>query len=217
MYRKRFLRIRHLFENVYRRDLISALRGLMEAGKIEIATSSATHAYLPALMSEPAAVKAQIQLAVEHYKKFFARKPSGIWLPECGFTPEMDNLLKDAGLGYFFLESHGVVDRSPGSEKNIYTSVKTPSGITAFARDAVSSRQVWSAEEGYPGDADYRDFYRDIGFELGLDYIKPYLPDGIRTFTGIKYFRITNSASDRKKPTTGKRPSGRLKLMPGLY
>lgn len=200
MYHRRFLRIRHLFENVYRRDLISAFRRLMESGSVEIAASSATHAYLPALMTEPAAVKAQIQLAAAHFKKFFGRKPSGIWLPECGFTPEMDTLLKDAGLGYFFLESHGVLNNSSGDRKNIYAPVKTPSGITVFARDTLSSRQVWSAQEGYPGDADYRDFYRDIGFDLDLDYIKPYLPDSIRTFTGIKYFRITDRKSDRKKP-----------------
>ncbi|MFZ2196415.1 MAG: hypothetical protein WAV13_01690, partial [Thermodesulfovibrionales bacterium] len=171
MYHKRFIRTRHLFENVYRRDLVSEFRRLMETGRIEIATCSATHAYLPALMTEPAAVKAQIQLAVAHFRKFFGKKPPGIWLPECGFSPDMDSLLKEAGLGYFFLESHGVLNSAPGSRKNIYTSVKTPSGITIFARDASSSRQVWSAQEGYPGDADYRDFYRDIGFDLDLDYI----------------------------------------------
>src|SRR4030067_1266476 len=156
MYHRRFLRTRHLFENVYRRDLLSAFRELMESGRVEIATSSATHAYLPALMTEPAAVKAQIQLAVAHFRKFFGRKPPGIWLPECGFSPDMDSLLKEAGLGYFFLESHGVLNSALGSRKNIYTPVKTPSGITVFARDASSSRQGWSALEGYPGEADYR-------------------------------------------------------------
>lgn len=200
MYHKRFLRTRYLFENVYRRDLISAFRALMESGRLEIATCSATHAYLPALMTEPEAVKAQVQLPVMHFRKFFGRKPPGIWLPECGFSPGMDSLLREAGLGYFFLESHGVLNSAQVNRKNIYTSVKTPSGITAFARDASSSRQVWSAQEGYPGDADYRDFYRDIGFDLDLDYIRPYLPDGIRTFTGIKYFRVTDRNAVRKKP-----------------
>ncbi len=200
MYRRRFLRTRRLFEDVYRKDLISAFRGLMESGSVEIAASSATHAYLPALMIEPVAVKAQMRLAVEHFKKFFGRKPSGIWLPECGFTAGMDSMLKDAGLGYFFLESRGVLNSRSVNGKNIYTHVKTPSGISVFSRDALSSRQVWSAQEGYPGDAAYRDFYRDIGFDLELDYIKPYLPDSTRTFTGIKYFRITDRKSDRKKP-----------------
>jgi len=53
---------------------------------------------------------------------------------------------------------------------------------------------VWSSQEGYPGDAAYRDFYRDIGFDLGLDYIGPYVhPDGIRVHTGYKYHRVTGA------------------------
>jgi len=62
-----------------------------------------------------------------------------------------------------------------------------------------SSKQVWSAEEGYPGDYDYREFYRDIGFDLEYDYIRPYLhEDGIRINTGIKYYRITGPGSEKQ-------------------
>src|SRR5262249_8825742 len=44
----------------------------------------------------------------------------------------------------------------------------------------------------YPGDAVYRDFYRDIGYDLPLDYIGPFIhPDGIRILTGYKYHRVT--------------------------
>jgi 1,4-alpha-glucan branching enzyme len=51
---------------------------------------------------------------------------------------------------------------------------------------------VWSAQEGYPGDGAYRDFYRDIGFDLPLETVRPYIhPDGIRVHTGYKYFRVT--------------------------
>jgi len=217
MYHRRFLSTRRLFEDVYGKDLISAFRSLMESGRIEIATSSATHAYLPALMSDPGAVKAQLQVAVAHFKKFFSARPAGIWLPECGFTQEMDVLLKDAGLGYFFLESHGVLNSSLKSMKNIYSPVKTPSGLTVFARDAQSSRQVWSAREGYPGDADYRDFYRDIGFDLDLDYIGPYLPDGMRTFTGMKYYRIMRRKSDAKKPYDRKKALQKTAIHAGHF
>src|SRR5439155_10393489 len=66
--------------------------------------------------------------------------------------------------------------------------------------DPDSSRQVWSSAEGYPGDYDYREFYRDIGHDLDLEYLRPYiLPDGIRVDTGIKYFRITGKG-DHKEP-----------------
>jgi 1,4-alpha-glucan branching enzyme len=63
-----------------------------------------------------------------------------------------------------------------------------------------SSKQVWSAQEGYPGDHHYRDFYRDVGFDLDYDYVKPYLHGGgSRVYTGIKYYRITGRG-DHKEP-----------------
>ena len=42
-----------------------------------------------------------------------------------------------------------------------------------FIRDVAATDAVWSEHEGYPSDPGYRDFYRDIGFDLPLDYIGP--------------------------------------------
>ena len=65
--------------------------------------------------------------------------------------------------------------------------------MAAFGRDTESSEQVWSAKHGYPGDPHYRDFYRDIGFDLPLDYIGPHIhPEGHRMYTGFKYQAITH-------------------------
>src|SRR5208337_213096 len=74
------------------------------------------------------------------------------------------------------------------------------SNVAALARDTESSKQVWSAVEGYPGDYNYRDFYRDVGFDLDYDYIKPHLHQtGIRSLLGIKYYKITGR-TDHKVP-----------------
>jgi 1,4-alpha-glucan branching enzyme len=59
---------------------------------------------------------------------------------------------------------------------------------------------VWSRNEGYPGDFQYRDFYRDIGFDLDMEYIGPFILDGhTRIHTGFKYYRITGTG-DHKLP-----------------
>jgi 1,4-alpha-glucan branching enzyme len=72
--------------------------------------------------------------------------------------------------------------------------------VAAFGRDSESAKAVWSSIEGYPGDFDYREFYRDIGYDLDYEIIKPYLPGGgIRTNTGLKYYRITGT-TDHKEP-----------------
>jgi 1,4-alpha-glucan branching enzyme len=64
---------------------------------------------------------------------------------------------------------------------------------------------VWSSTEGYPGDFNYREYYRDIGWDLGWnnakewEYIRPYvLPTHERVNTGIKYYRITGKGSHRE-------------------
>jgi 1,4-alpha-glucan branching enzyme len=120
-------------------------------------------------------------------------------LPECAYQPGDDEILKEAGLKYFFTDSHGILHGTPRPKYGVFAPVYCKSGVACFARDMESSKQVWSSVEGYPGDYDYREFYRDIGFDLDYDYIKPYIhPDGIRINTGIKYFRITGTTNDKR-------------------
>ncbi len=121
-------------------------------------------------------------------------------MPECGYYPGLDTILKETGLTYFVTEAHGILHASPRPKFGVFAPIYCPSGVAAFGRDLESSKQVWSAKEGYPGDYGYRDFYRDIGFDLDFDYVRPYIqPDGIRVFTGMKYYRITGK-TDRKEP-----------------
>lgn len=198
MYNKRFRRIKFLYEDCYKKDLTSAFRRLQDTGKIEIITTAATHAYLPALSIYPQAVRAQIKVAVNAHEKNFGKAPEGIWLPECGYYPGLDRILQECGVKFFFMETHGILNGIPEPKYGVYKPVSAPSGVIAFGRDAESSKQVWSSIEGYPGDFAYRDFYRDIGFDLPVDYIRPYThPDGIRTYTGIKYHRITGKTDDK--------------------
>ncbi len=205
MYRKRLLGIRRLFQEVYKKDLVSALRQLQDTGNIEIITTAATHAFLPNLSSCPQAVRAQIKIGSRHYRKNFGRSPEGMWLPECGFIPGFDYYMKEDGIRFFFLDTHGITHGVPSPRFGVYSPVLCPSGVSAFGRDTETSRQVWSSVEGYPGDADYRDFYRDIGFDLDQDHVKSFLhPYGARTYTGFKYYRITGR-TDIKEPYIRKR------------
>lgn len=199
MYQERFRSALHTF-NAYGKNLINAFKAFQDADRLEIITCAATHGYLPLLSVNPAAVRAQIKIAVDLYRKYFGRNPVGFWLPECAYTPGIDRYLKNAGVKYFFTDTHGVLFASHRPRFGVFAPVFCPSGVAAFGRDIESSRQVWSAKEGYPGDFDYREYYRDIGFDLDLDYIREYIhPDGIRVHTGLKYYRITGK-TDHKEP-----------------
>jgi len=194
-YADRFGRIKALYDEL-RGDLVGAFRALQDDGLLEIITVGATHGYMP-VIREPSARRAQIQVAAESYQRSFGRWPRGIWLPECGYTEGLDGVLAEVGLRYFFVDAHGIVNAKPQPPLGIHAPVFCKSGVAAFGRDLESSKQVWSAKEGYPGDGVYRDFYRDIGFDLPADYIGPFIhPDGIRVHTGYKYFRVTGPDVD---------------------
>ena len=200
MYRDLVSRAHYMFTEKYHWDLTGAFKRIQDSGRVEIITTGATHGYFPLLGVQREAVYAQVAVAAQFYERNFGRPPSGFWLPECGYHPGDDQILRKFGIKYFFVESHGLLHASPRPKYGYYAPVYTPAGVAAFGRDVESSKQVWSAKEGYPGDFDYRDFYRDIGFDFGLDYIGRYLPEGhIRSHTGFKYHRITG-LSDYKEP-----------------
>jgi len=199
MYRDIFRNSRYVFEEKYGRNLVTAFKKFQDLGKLEIITCGATHGFLP-LMLNPNAVRAQIQVAVEQHTKHLGRPPRGIWLPECGYFEGLDEFLKEAGIRFFFTDSHGVFHASPRPKYGVYAPICCKSGVAAFGRDIESSKQVWSSVEGYPGDYNYREFYRDVGFDLDYDYVRPYLPaDGVRVNLGIKYYKITGK-SNHKDP-----------------
>jgi 1,4-alpha-glucan branching enzyme len=193
MYRERFLELRGTWR-AHDGDLVRAFGKLQERGSgLELITSNATHGFFPLMDRNWPAMRAQVQVAADHYARCFDRRTAGMWLGECGFVPGVDELLRDAGVRYFFVDSHAIENADPPPVRGVHAPIYCRSGVAAFARDAESSRQVWSAKEGYPGDPHYRDFYRDIGFDLPVDYLKPWIhPEGHRLYTGFKYHAITH-------------------------
>jgi len=188
----------HLFRDVYKCNLIEQFKRFQDLGVLEIITCGATHGYFPILYVNEKTIRAQIAVGVQTYERYFGRKPRGIWLPECGYVPEADKYLKEFGIDYAIIESHGILYADPTPIYGTAAPIVSPGGLITFGRDMESSRQVWSSINGYPGDFNYREFYRDIGYEADYDYIRPYIAhNGVRVNTGIKYHRITGKTENK--------------------
>jgi 1,4-alpha-glucan branching enzyme len=192
-YLERFRHLRDLF-NLQQRDLLRAFRRCHERGQLEIITCAATHALLPLLANHPPSLRAQILTARDHHRRWFGVDPRGIWLPECAYTEGVEQILQEANIRWFILDTHGVLHATPRPRYGVFAPLYAPNGVAAFGRDLESAKQVWSRQEGYPGDPRYRDFYRDIGFDLDFDYVAPFLPSpDHRGFTGVKYHAISGN------------------------
>ena len=179
-------------------NLINKFREFNNMGVLEIIGCGATHGYFPILYVNEKTVRAQVALGVQTYNKYFDKPIKGFWLPECGYVPEADKYLKEFGVQYVLVETHGILYADPTPLYGTYAPIISPDGLIAFGRDLESSRQVWSSINGYPGDPNYREFYRDIGYDAPYDYIKPYIcHNGARVNTGIKYHRITGKNCEK--------------------
>lgn len=201
MYLRHFIATRDTYLGRYDGNILKGFKALQDRGNLEILTNTGTHAFMPNMYT-PQGIRAHLKTAVANYEKHFGRRPRGIWLAECGYVEGLEEYIEDVGIKYFFVDAHGILYGTPRPKYGIYAPVYCPNGVAAFGRDIESSKQVWSSEEGYPGDYDYREFYRDLGYDGHYDYIKPFLSgDGMRRNIGIKYYRITgNVALDQKEP-----------------
>ncbi len=188
------------FEDLYGRDVLSAFDYHYKRGRLELITSAATHAFLPLYRDCPEAISAQIETAIVAHRRAFGKHPAGFWLPQLGWYPGIDATLRAYNIQYSVVTTRGALLGEPTPRMGSFAPVATPAGLVAFIRDAAATESVCSELTGYPADPVYRDFYRDIGFDLPLDYIAPYIEEGgVRIFTGFKYWAVTGR-TDQKRP-----------------
>lgn len=168
------------FASLWRHGGSPLLRGLIDAGTVELLGGPLAHPFQPLLaprLREFALCEglADARLRLGHGR---AGGPTGIWAPECAYAPGMEHDYAAAGVSHFMVDGpslHGdtALGRPVGD-----------SGVFAFGRDLQVSYRVWSPKSGYPGHAAYRDFHT-------YDHL-----------TGLKPARVTgrNVGSEGKAP-----------------
>jgi 1,4-alpha-glucan branching enzyme len=153
------------FEERYGRNLVNALRELCLDGILEPLAGPATHAYMP-LLNSTESINAQIDVGLLASTRHLGLRPRGFWLPECGYSPQLDQALLSSGLRYTIVD--------PSSLPNVpgITHLRPrwvyPRRFTICARDEQAMKLIWSPELGYLGDLLYRAPQRDPDSGLAL-------------------------------------------------
>jgi 1,4-alpha-glucan branching enzyme len=168
-----------------RRDVTRSFVDLATAGGIELSTTCATHAFLPALLL-PAAVRAQLRLGRRYFRAVTGLTAEGMWLPECGYTEKLAEEIARCGTRYAVLEQHGVELARPRPVGGPLQPIVSSNGVAFFGRAADLVGLVWSAERGYPGDPLYREFHADLA-----QLVPECAPAGWLGPTGIRPLRVT--------------------------
>ena len=138
------------------RDLVGAFRGL---DRVELWTSSATHAVLP-LLATDAGLRLQLGTGVASHIARFGAWRGGLWLPECAYVPGLERELADHGVRAF------CVDQTRAAGFDHLLPVATEAGPVALPIDWQTVELVWHGERGYPADGTYRDYHRRTVHDL---------------------------------------------------
>lgn len=168
------------FESRWRHGASPVLRGLAGAGAVELLGGPATHPFGPLLQPQVRAFALETGLADQALRT--GTRPAGIWAPECGYTPGMEDGYAAAGVRRFLVDGPALRGDT-GFGRTVGAS-----DVVAFGRDLDVTYRVWSPRSGYPGGRDYRDFHtfdhasglkpsRVTGRTVPPEAKRPYDPD----------------------------------------
>lgn len=147
-----------------RGDLLAGFVDLEARHVIELATTAASHAFLPGLISE-AGVRAQIRMGLRYFHALTKRHARVFWLPECGYDERLENAITESGALATVLASHGLDLARPRPPFSTHTPILGSQPFAFFGRAAELVDRIWSREHGYPADPSYREFHHPLDSE----------------------------------------------------
>ncbi|WP_410615942.1 1,4-alpha-glucan branching protein domain-containing protein [Amycolatopsis sp. lyj-109] len=135
----------------WRHGFSPVLRSLVDNSTIELLGGPLAHPFQPLL--DPRVREFALNAGLADTALRLGTRPEGIWAPECGYAPGMENDYAAAGVRRFMVD---------GPSLRGETWAARPVGgtdVLAFGRDLEVTYRVWSPKAGYPGHAAYRDFH----------------------------------------------------------
>ncbi|MEV1294710.1 glycoside hydrolase family 57 protein [Pseudonocardia sp. NPDC049635] len=167
------------FETHWRHGGSPVLRALRDSGTVELLGGPAAHPFQPLL--RPRVRRFSLRAGLADHDLRLGGRPAGIWAPECGYAPGMEDDYAAAGVRRFLVD---------GPALRGDTALARPvggSGVLCVGRDLEVTYRVWSPRRGYPGSPEYRDFHtwdhpsglkpaRVTGRRVPPERKKPYSP-----------------------------------------
>lgn len=146
------------WETRWRHGFSPVLRPLVDTGVVELLGGPLAHPFQP-LLHEPIRAFA-LRGGLADVRLRLGHRPAGIWAPECGYAPGMEDDYAAAGIEHFLVDGPSL--RGDTSAARTVGS----SDVVCFGRDLEVTYRVWSPKAGYPGHSAYRDFHtwdHDVG------------------------------------------------------
>jgi 1,4-alpha-glucan branching enzyme len=146
---------RERFESRWRHGGSPVLRALRDSGAVELLGGPATHPFQP-LAADERLLHAQLRTGLDDAAIRWGARPPGIWAPECGYRPGLEDVYAANGVTHFLADGPTLL--GSGVPTSAAYCVRD-SDVVVYGRDLDVTYRVWSPRSGYPGGRWYRDFH----------------------------------------------------------
>jgi len=180
--------IKDLFENKYEKSLIPVFADFMHKGYIELLGTCGTDIFMPHYADMKEVLSAQIECGLHAFRQYFDSVPEGFWLPDFGYFPGVEKLIRAYGYTYTILDTRSVLFAENIPSTGIFYPARTENSLVIFAQDKQLDDELFD-EDGIIKNPVYKNQNRDIGYELSDEQLSCFKEEGgVRYSTGYKYW-----------------------------
>lgn len=186
-----------IFREVLDKNLIKAFAQFAKNGTVEILATCGTGIFMPHYIDMPEILNAQVEVGINAVRNFFGINAEGFYLPELGYAPGVEKILRMYGINYTILPAQSFLLSSTTPEKGIFAPARCYNCLSLFPANL--------QELEYNTDSVYRNQNKDVAWDLEAEELVPFIKKGqARVSTGFCYWNNSftdteNSAKDSKK------------------
>ncbi len=181
------------FNEVWGCDILKAFAHFARDGYAEILATCGTYLFMPLFADMREVLNAQVESGLYAVRHHFGQSADGFFLPEMGYAPGIEEVLKSYGVNYTILPSQSFLFSESSPRNGIFLPARCLNGLSIFAADD------FYEHEGYNRPGVYRNISADLAWELPAKDLAPFTKEGhSRSATGWGYKNNADEVYDVK-------------------
>ncbi|MCR5612284.1 1,4-alpha-glucan branching protein domain-containing protein [Treponema sp.] len=189
LYLAKTIETKRYFTEVYEQNLLKYFASYAKTGQIEILATSGSYLFMPHYRDMSEILNAQVETGLYSVRHYFGISADGFFLPELGYAPGLEKVLRMYGVNYTILPSQSFLLGQVAPEKGIFAPARCYNCLSLFAADKLSL--------DFNQNPVYKNVNKDISWELEPKQLEPFVKAGqARTASGFCYWNNSFVDSD---------------------
>lgn len=189
IYLEKIIETKRYFTEVYEENLLKYFANYAKQGVIEILATCGTYMFMPHYADMSEILNAQVETGLYSVRHYFGIAAEGFFLPELGYAPGIEKVLRMYGVNYTIVPSQSFLLGQIMPEKGIFAPARCYNCLSLFAADSVQLE--------YNKNPVYKNKNSDIAWELNSSELIPFIKEGqARSSSGFCYGNNACSESE---------------------